>query len=50
MKHVVCHSGGEASGIVAIEVARRFGPENTILMNHDINPQVEHWDIKRFRR
>jgi hypothetical protein len=49
MKHVVCHSGGEASGIVAIEVARRFGPENTILMNHDINPRVEHWDIKRFK-
>lgn len=48
-KHVICYSGGEASGIVAIEVAQRYGPENTILINHDINPWVEHWDIKRFK-
>jgi hypothetical protein len=50
LKHVVCYSGGEASAIVAIEVARKFGPENIILINHDINPWVEHWDIKRFKR
>ncbi|MFB0841820.1 hypothetical protein [Paenibacillus oleatilyticus] len=49
MKHVACYSGGETSGIVAYEMVRRFGPENCILINHDINPWVEHWDIKRFK-
>jgi hypothetical protein len=48
MKHVVCYSKGEASGIVAYEVVKRFGAENTILINHDINPWVEDADIKRF--
>jgi hypothetical protein len=48
-KHIVCYSGGEASGIVAVEVAKRYGSENMILINHDINPRVEHWDIKRFK-
>jgi hypothetical protein len=50
MKHIVCYSGGHSSGIVAIEVARRFGRENTILLNHDIHFTVEHADIKRFKR
>ncbi|GGG18369.1 hypothetical protein [Paenibacillus abyssi] len=49
VKHVVCYSGGETSGIVAYEVARHYGPENMILINHDINPWVEHWDIKRYK-
>lgn len=49
MIHIVCYSGGETSGIVAYEVARRYGKENTVLVNHDINPWVEHWDIKRFK-
>lgn len=49
-KHVVLFSGGHSSGRVAIEVARRFGSENTILLNHDINARVEHEDIKRFKR
>lgn len=50
MQHIVCYSGGETSGIVAVEVAARYGPENVILINHDINPWVEHWDIKRFKQ
>ena len=50
MKHIVCFSGGHSSGIVAIEVARRFGAENTILLNHDISSRVELPDVKRFKR
>lgn len=50
MTHIVCYSGGETSGIVAHEVVQRYGPENVILINHDINPSVEHWDIKRFKK
>lgn len=50
MKHVVCYSGGHSSAIVAIEVARRFGKENVILLNHDINASVEDADIKRFKQ
>lgn len=49
MKHVVCYSGGEASGLVAVEVVRRYGRENVILINHDINPDKEDADIKRFK-
>jgi hypothetical protein len=34
---------------VGIEVARRFGPENVVLLNHDIHFSVEDPDIKRFK-
>lgn len=47
--HVVCYSGGETSGIVAYEVVRRNILDQVILINHDINPSAEHWDIKRFK-
>lgn len=50
MIHVVCHSGGHESALVGIEVARRFGKENTVLLNHDIPAHVEHADIKRFKQ
>lgn len=50
MKHIVCYSGGHSSGLAGVEVARRFGPENTIWLNHDIHFTVEHADIKRFKR
>jgi len=49
MIHIVCYSGGEASAIVALEVVKRYGHENVILINHDIHSDVEHWDIKRFK-
>jgi len=49
MKHIVCYSGGHSSALVAIEVVRKFGKENTILLNHDINSSVEDKDIKRFK-
>lgn len=50
LKHLVCYSGGHSSALVAIEVCRRFGKENTILLNHDISPKYESKDIKRFKR
>lgn len=49
MKHIVCYSGGHSSAQVAIEVARKFGKENVILLNHDIASSVENADIKRFK-
>ena len=50
MKHVVCYSGGHSSAIAAIETTRRYGKENVILLNHNINPRSEDADIKRFKR
>lgn len=50
MKHIVCYSGGHSSALVAIEVVRRFGAENVVLLNHDMHFSVEHADIKRFKQ
>ena len=50
MKHIVCYSGGHSSALVAIEVVRKFGKENVVLLNHDINQSVENEDIKRFKK
>lgn len=50
MKHVVLYSGGHSSALAAVETVRQYGPENVILLNHDINPRVEDADIKRFKR
>jgi PP-loop superfamily ATP-utilizing enzyme len=49
MKYICCYSGGHSSALVAVETVRRFGAENVILVNHDISPEVEHEDIKRFK-
>ena len=49
MKYVVCYSGGQSSALAAIETVRKHGAANTILLNHDISPAVEHADIKRFK-
>jgi hypothetical protein len=48
-KHIVCYSGGHSSALVAIEVARKYGVENTVLLNHDISSWVEDEDVKRFK-
>lgn len=48
--HVVCFSGGHSSGLVAIEVVRRYPREEVVLLNHDINDRVEDPDIKRFKQ
>ncbi len=50
MKHVCCYSGGHTSAIAAIEVVRRFGPQDVVLLNHDMHFSVEHTDIKRFKQ
>jgi len=50
MKHIVCLSGGHSSGHVALEVVARFGKENVVLLNHNINKKVEAEDIKRFKK
>ena len=50
MKHVVCYSGGHSSALVAIEVVRKYGKENVILLNHDISSWVEDADVKRFKK
>lgn len=49
MKYIVCYSGGHSSALCAIECVRKFGKENVILLNHNISPEVEHEDIKRFK-
>ena len=50
LKHIVCYSGGHSSALVAIEVVRKFGKENVILLNHDISSWVEDEDVKRFKK
>ncbi len=50
IKHIVCYSGGHSSALVAVEVVRRFGKDNVILVNHDISAWVEDADIKRFKK
>ena len=50
MKHIVCYSGGHSSALVAIEVARKFGKDDVVLLNHDMHSSVEHEDIKRFKQ
>lgn len=50
MKHIVCFSGGHSSALVAIEVVRKYGKENVILLNHDIPLSSEVEDIKRFKK
>jgi hypothetical protein len=47
--HVVCYSGGKGSGEVAVEVVRRYGPDNVILLNHNINRVSEDDDIQRYK-
>ena len=46
MKHIVCYSGGHSSALVAIEVTRKFGKENTIIVNHQC--KLEDEDVERF--
>jgi len=50
MKAIVCFSGGHSSALTAIETVRKYGTENTILINHNISSHVEDADIKRFKQ
>lgn len=49
MKHIICYSGGHSSAKVAIAAVKRYGKEHVILLNHNINPSREHFDVKRFK-
>ena len=49
-RHVACFSKGHSSACAAIEVARRYGTDGMVLLNHDINGRVEDPDVKRFGR
>lgn len=49
-KHIICYSGGHSSALVAIEVVRKFGKDDVILVNHDMHFTVEDPDVKRFKR
>jgi hypothetical protein len=49
IKHICLLSGGHSSAIVSIEVHRKYGKENCVLVNHDIHPDYEDKDIKRFK-
>lgn len=50
IKHIVCYSGGHSSAIVAIEVVKKYGKENVILLNHNIIGTSENEDVKRFKK
>lgn len=48
--HIGLLSGGHSSAITCIEMVRKFGKENCLLLNHDITVRVEDPDIKRFKK
>jgi 3'-phosphoadenosine 5'-phosphosulfate sulfotransferase (PAPS reductase)/FAD synthetase len=49
--HIICYSGGHSSAKVAMNVFSKMRDGDTImLLNHDINSNVEHLDIKRFKK
>lgn len=47
--YIVCFSGGHSSALAAIEAVKKYGKKNVILLNHNISPNVEDADIKRFK-
>ena len=49
-KHVICYSGGRSSSECALTVAKKYGAENVILLNHDINPNIEQACTKKLKR
>lgn len=50
MKRIVCFSGGHSSALVAVEVVRKYGRLDVVLLNHNIHPSREAPDIKRFKQ
>lgn len=50
--HIVCYSGGYSSGLVAaniVEYCKDHTLDEVIILNHDIHPDYEDADIKRFK-
>lgn len=50
MKYVICYSGGRSSSECALSVAKKYGAENVILLNHDITPVVEQACTKKLKK
>ena len=50
MKYVICYSGGESSSVCALSVAKKYGAENVILLNHNITGKVEQECTKKLKR
>ena len=48
--NIVCYSGGHSSALVAVEAVRKYGKGSVVLLNHDISAEVEHADIKLFKK
>jgi hypothetical protein len=49
MKFVICYSGGKSSSECALTVAKKYGAENVILLNHDISAHVEQACTKKLK-
>lgn len=50
MKYVICYSGGKSSSECALTVAKKYGAENVVLLNHDINPTIEQACTKQLKK
>lgn len=50
MKYVICYSGGKSSSECALSVAKRYGAENVILLNHNITSKVEQECTKKLKQ
>ena len=50
MKYVICYSGGKSSSECALTVAKKYGAENVVLLNHDINGHVEQECTKQLKK
>lgn len=49
MKYVICYSGGKSSSECALSVAKKYGAENVILLNHNITSHVEQESTKALK-
>jgi hypothetical protein len=50
MKYVVCYSGGASSSECALTIAKKYGAENVILLNHNINGHIEQACTKKLKK
>lgn len=50
MKYVICYSGGMSSSECALTIAKKYGAENVILLNHDITSHVEQACTKKLKK
>lgn len=48
-KYIICYSGGKSSSECALSVAKKYGAENVVLLNHDINGNIEQACTKKLK-